>query len=133
MTPMTRKAAPSLLACLSVFQLDVKSRRLSPNSIRFYDQQLRYFLDWLEENGVSPDSVSITDLDRNDIRQEEIIESFKVTDWAGNLDVKQQIRRALDDHLYDLERALGLALSSEELDALIEQLLEIAVARDRLA
>ena len=69
MTPLTRKAAPSLSACLSVFQLDVKSRRLSPKTIRFYDQQLRYFLAWLEENGVSPDSVSITELDRNDIRQ----------------------------------------------------------------
>lgn len=69
MTPMTRKAAPSLLACLSVFLLDVKSRRLSRDSVRFYDQQLRYFLGWLEEQGVSPDSVSITELDRNDIRQ----------------------------------------------------------------
>ena len=69
MTPMTRKAAPSLLACLSLFLFDVKSLRLSPNSIRFYDQQLRYFLAWLEENGVSPDSVSIIDLDRNDIHQ----------------------------------------------------------------
>ncbi len=69
MTPLTRKAAPSVLACFSVFLLDTKSRRLSPKSIRFYDQQLRYFLDWLEENGVFPDSVSITELDRNDIRQ----------------------------------------------------------------
>lgn len=67
------------------------------------------------------------------IRQEEIIESFKVTDWAGNLDVKQQIRRALDEHLYELERGLDLALTSAQLDALIEQILEIAIARDRLA
>jgi len=69
MTPMTRQAAPSLLACLSVFLLDVKSRRLSPASIRFYDNQLRYFLGCLEENSVSPDNVSIIELDRNDIRQ----------------------------------------------------------------
>ena len=66
------------------------------------------------------------------IRQETIIEDYKVTDWAGNEDVKKQIRRALDDHFYNLERELDLTLPSEELDALIEQALEIAIARDRL-
>jgi type I restriction enzyme R subunit len=67
------------------------------------------------------------------IRQEEIIEGYKVMDWAGNADVKNQIRRALDDHFYEMERSLDLTLSSEELDALIEQVLEIAIARDRLS
>lgn len=66
------------------------------------------------------------------IRQEEIIEGYKVTDWTSNEDVKKQIRRALDDHFYDMEQALDLTLPSEELDALIEQALEIAIARDRL-
>lgn len=68
MTPFTRKAVPSLTACLSVFLLDAKSRRLSPQSILFYEKQLSYFLRWLEENGAAPDSLAITELDRNDIR-----------------------------------------------------------------
>ncbi len=69
MSPLTRKAAPSIMACLSVFLLDARSRRLSPKSIRFYTQQLNTFMGWLKENGVSPDDASIADLDRNDLRQ----------------------------------------------------------------
>lgn len=69
MSPLTRKAAPSIQACLDVFLLDVRSRRLSPKSFRFYEQQLHYFLGWLKENGADPAEALIGDLDRNDIRQ----------------------------------------------------------------
>jgi hypothetical protein len=42
------------------------------------------------------------------IRQEEIIEANKVTDWETNLDIQNQIRSQLDDYFFDLERAAGV-------------------------
>ncbi|MEI2692414.1 MAG: hypothetical protein V9H69_22935 [Anaerolineae bacterium] len=67
------------------------------------------------------------------IRQEEIIEANKVTDWETNLDIQNQIRSQLDDYFFDLERAAGVALDTEALDLMIEQVLEVAKARNRLA
>ena len=104
-----------------------------PGDLSRYRHAPAYYGALREQLGSYGAAVDDTQLAEAAIRQEEIIESYKVMDWAGNLDVKQAIRRALDDHFYALERELDLTLSSEELDALIEQVLEIAIARDRLS
>lgn len=65
------------------------------------------------------------------IRQEEIIEANKVTDWETNLDVQNQIRSALDDHLYQVEQDAGVVIEADALDLMIEQVLEVAKARSR--
>ena len=67
------------------------------------------------------------------IRQEEIIEANKVTDWETNLDIQNLIRSQLDDFFFDLERVTGVALETDALDLMIEQVLEVAKARNRLA
>ena len=64
------------------------------------------------------------------IRQEEIIEANKITDWTTNLDVQKNIKRQLDNHFYDVERASGATFDLAQLDVMIDQVVEIAKARD---
>ena len=64
------------------------------------------------------------------IRQEAIIEQNKVTDWASNLDVQKKIKRQLDHHFYDVEKQAGAQFDLDQVDAMIDQLVEIAKARD---
>jgi type I restriction enzyme R subunit len=66
------------------------------------------------------------------IRQEEIIEAHKVTDWTTNLDVQKRIKRGLDDCLYELEQAVGKPFDLVQVDLMIDQVLEVAKARDGL-
>jgi len=65
------------------------------------------------------------------IEQERIIEENKVTDWDHNLDAQKQIKRQLDDSFYSLERETGVAFDAARLDALIDQVLEVAKSRHR--
>ena len=53
-----------------------------------------------------------------------------MTDWTTNLDVQKRIRQNLDDLLYDLEQQHDLTFTVDALDMLIEQVLEVARARD---
>jgi type I restriction enzyme R subunit len=65
------------------------------------------------------------------IAQEAIIEAGKITDWTGNLDVQKRIKRQLDHQLGEVERTTGVAFDLDQLDVLIDQVLEVAKARDR--
>ncbi|MCA9883445.1 MAG: type I restriction endonuclease subunit R, partial [Anaerolineae bacterium] len=66
------------------------------------------------------------------IQSEKIIESYRITDWVSNLDVQNRIKRALDEMIYELEQQLGDPLPPEAVKMLIEQILEVAKARDKL-
>ncbi len=66
------------------------------------------------------------------IQIEELLQDSRVTDWTINLDVQQRMKRKLDELLFDRTRKLNLSLSDAELDMLIEQILEVAKARDYL-
>jgi hypothetical protein len=63
------------------------------------------------------------------IRQEAVIEQHKVTDWARNHDVQNDIRRELDDLFYEVETHTGQLIAAEQLGLLIEQVIEVAKAR----
>jgi type I restriction enzyme R subunit len=63
------------------------------------------------------------------IRQEAVIEQHKVTDWARNHDVQNDIRRGLDDLFYEVEAHTGQLIAAEQLGLLIEQVIEVAKAR----
>ncbi len=80
---------------------------------------------------LAPYNVSDERIAEMSIRQEEIIERFKVTDWGRNFDVQKQIKRRLDDAFYELEEATGTALDEEALSSSIERILDVAKARDR--
>src|SRR5690606_8791326 len=66
------------------------------------------------------------------IEIEALIERHRVTDWVTNLDVQNRIKQQLDELFYNLERQYNFTLTGDELDTLIEELLEVAKARDRL-
>ena len=61
----------------------------------------------------------------------QIIEAHKVTDWENNHDVKQQIRRDLDELFYEVEQATGIEIELDETDLIIDRVLEVAKARSR--
>lgn len=64
------------------------------------------------------------------IRQEQIIEANKITDWTTNLDVQKTIKRQLDDAFFQVEHDIGQQFDTDQLDGMIEHILEIAKTRD---
>ncbi|MBN1967039.1 MAG: HsdR family type I site-specific deoxyribonuclease, partial [Anaerolineae bacterium] len=64
------------------------------------------------------------------IQTEAIVARHKIRDWVTNPDIKEQIAFAIEEYLYDVLRAQGVALSEAELDMLLENLVELARRRD---
>ncbi len=60
------------------------------------------------------------------------INQRKIRDWVGNPDVENQMKRDLDNLLYDPLRTAGIRLSDERLMALIEAIIMVARKRDGL-
>lgn len=63
------------------------------------------------------------------LQTEVILERYKIRDWVNNPDVQNDMRNALEDYLYTLEDGHALRFSTVELDALLEQVLDIARKR----
>ena len=63
---------------------------------------------------------------------EDKIDTLKIRDWVGNLDVEKRMMRALDDGLYDVLRDGEVTLTDERLKALIEALIVVARKRDAI-
>ena len=64
------------------------------------------------------------------IAHETIIEANKITDWTVNLDVQKKIKRQLDHQLGEVEREADIEFDLDQLDVLIDQILEVAKARN---
>ena len=62
------------------------------------------------------------------IHQEAIIKANKITDWTTNLHMQKKIKRQLDNHFYEVEGEANMEFDINQLDAMIDQLLEIAKA-----
>jgi type I restriction enzyme R subunit len=60
---------------------------------------------------------------------EVLIEQSKIRDWVDNADVRNTMRNAIEDYLYDVERANNIRFSNVELDEIIEQVIDIARKR----
>lgn len=63
---------------------------------------------------------------------EQTINKLKVRDWAHNPDVVNGIKGGLDDLLYSLKRDFGIALTTADMDTIIDNVVETAKKRDRL-
>jgi type I restriction enzyme R subunit len=63
------------------------------------------------------------------VRIDDVIQSKLVVDWRTNVDKQNEMRNAIDDLLYDLKSEKGLALSADDMDAIIERSLDIAKNR----
>jgi type I restriction enzyme R subunit len=100
-----------------------------PSKLDRYQHAPAYYRSLKEpllEYNINPDDIA--DIA---IRQEEILEANKVTDWANNLDIQNRIKRDLDEVFYELERKTGTQIELDQVDQLIEGIIEMAKARDR--
>jgi type I restriction enzyme R subunit len=110
-------------------QLRAGQRRGEPTQLQRYRHAAAYY-GILHERlvGYALSDEQLADLA---IRQEELIEAQKITDWDTNLDIQKRIKRQLDIQFSDVERATGIEFNIDQLDLIIDQVLEIAKARDR--
>jgi hypothetical protein len=65
------------------------------------------------------------DLDR-------IITERNVRDWTRNPDVHNRMRTAIEDELYDFRSTQGVALTTADIDRVLETILELAKQRERM-
>ena len=99
-----------------------------PDILRQYQDAPAYY-GKLQEN-LGPYIAATGPLAELAIEIEALIERRKVVNWTTNLDVQKGMKAEVDGLLYEIERQHGLILSPDELDLLIEQVMEIARARD---
>ena len=66
------------------------------------------------------------------VRLEEIVEAHKITDWATNPDVKQEIKRAMDEYLYSIKGRYEIPLSQGDVQVILDSVVDIAEQRDRM-
>jgi type I restriction enzyme R subunit len=66
------------------------------------------------------------------IRLEQIIEERKIRDWTTNLDVQNEIKRAMDEYLYSVKGRYDIPLTDGDIDVILDRVLELAKQRDRL-
>jgi hypothetical protein len=60
---------------------------------------------------------------------EDIIRRHAVVRWRENIDAQNRIRNDLDDFLYDLQTKKGVQISFDQMDAIIEAVIRIAIHR----
>jgi type I restriction enzyme R subunit len=58
-----------------------------------------------------------------------IIQEHRIVNWTQNPDVRNRMMGAIEDYLFELKDERGLALTFEEIDAILEKVLEIARVR----
>jgi len=60
---------------------------------------------------------------------EKIIRQHAVVRWRENIDAQNRMRNDLDDFLFDLQKKKGIALNFTQMDAIIENVIRIAMHR----
>jgi type I restriction enzyme R subunit len=104
-----------------------------PASLRQYDIAKAFY-------GVILETLSKQELEetrRNEIGVEaslgidERIRRMKIVNWGTNADVQNQMRNLIEDFLFELKNKHGIALTFDDIDAIMEQCLDIARVRYR--
>lgn len=60
---------------------------------------------------------------------DDIVLRNRVVDWVKNVDVQNTMRNEMDDYLYEVKDTVGVELSFDDLDLIIEGVLDIAKKR----
>ena len=60
---------------------------------------------------------------------EDLIRNHAVVRWRENIDAQNRMRNDLDDFLYDLQIRKGMQISFDQMDAIIEAVIRIAIHR----
>ncbi len=66
------------------------------------------------------------------LEAEKIINEHKIRDWVYNTDVQNQMRNDMEDYFFDLKDKVGVELSVEQMDTVMDKLLSIARRRDNV-
>jgi len=79
----------------------------------------------------------MTETRRNEVGAEaglgidSIIRTMKIVNWETNTDVQNQMRNIIEDYLFELKSKHRVSLAFEDIDAIMEQCLDIAKVRYR--
>lgn len=79
------------------------------------------------EAAPSPERLATVALDLD-----QIITQRKVRDWTHNPDVQNRMRNDIEDYLYELRETQGLALTTSDIDRVLDTILELARQRERM-
>jgi type I restriction enzyme R subunit len=60
---------------------------------------------------------------------EDIIRKHAVVRWRENIDAQNRMRNDLDDFLFKIQREKGIQMSYEQMDAIIDAAIAIAIHR----
>ncbi|HTV48653.1 MAG TPA: HsdR family type I site-specific deoxyribonuclease [Phycisphaerae bacterium] len=63
------------------------------------------------------------------IRIDQIISDHRIVDWTTNPDVQNKMKTEIEDFLFEFEKTLGLTISFDDIDRIMEQCIEIARVR----
>jgi type I restriction enzyme, R subunit len=63
------------------------------------------------------------------LTMDDLILARRIVNWTNNPDVQNQMKTDIEDYLFDLKAAYGLALTFEDIDSIMEQCIEIARVR----
>lgn len=63
------------------------------------------------------------------LRIDEIIQDEKIVSWTNNADVQNRMKNRIEDYLHDLKQEMGLSLTFEDIDLILERCLDIARRR----
>jgi type I restriction enzyme, R subunit len=60
------------------------------------------------------------------LKIDEIVEENRIVEWTKNVDVQNRMRNQIDDYLYEVKRRKNIPLTSEDIDEIMEQCLDVA-------
>ena len=63
------------------------------------------------------------------LKIDDIIREFRIVNWENNADVKNRMRNAIEDYLFEQKDEHGIDLSFDDIDDIMEKCLEIAKVR----
>ena len=63
------------------------------------------------------------------LKVDEIVDHLKIVNWVSNPDVQNRMRQAIEDYLFEVNQGSSLGLSFDEIDAILDDCLEIAKER----
>ena len=63
------------------------------------------------------------------LKIDEIINQNKIVNWTTNPDVQNRMRNEIEDYLFELKDEVGIALSFDDMDVIMDQCIDIAKVR----
>ncbi|MCD6233587.1 MAG: hypothetical protein J7K63_00910, partial [Candidatus Marinimicrobia bacterium] len=60
---------------------------------------------------------------------DEVIERNRIVNWTSDIDTQNRMRNEIEDLLFDFKNKEGIEITFEDMDAIMEQCLDIARVR----